>query len=91
MRAAPSSFKTHQGLADALYEANRDKQNLSRVIAELDLSVRILEPVPDVVNVPMVFRRAAGYYLEHGDSLRDSSGGHCDLADNTQPTNVPSR
>jgi len=71
VRTAPASFKTHQGLADALYEADRERRNLDQVIAESDLSVRILEPVPDALNVPMVFRRAAGYHLENGDLLRD--------------------
>jgi hypothetical protein len=73
VRTAPGSFKTHQALADALYEADRERRNLGQVIAESDLTVRILEPVPDALNVPMVFRRAAGYHLENGDLLRDSN------------------
>jgi hypothetical protein len=72
VRAAPRSFKTHQGLADALYESDPGHPDLNRVIEEADRSVAILDALPDAVNVPGSYRRAAGYYLEHGDLLRDS-------------------
>jgi hypothetical protein len=72
VRAAPNSFKAHQGLADALYESDPGHRDITRVIDEANRSIAILDTLPDTANVPASYRRAAGYYLEHGDALRDS-------------------
>ena len=72
VRAAPKSFKTHQGLADALYESDPTHIQLDRIVAEAEQSVAILDQLPDALKVPATYRRAAGFHLERGDALRES-------------------
>ena len=73
VQSAPRSFKAHQGLADALAEADPDHRQLDRVIAEAEKSLAIVDTLPDRLKVPPSYRRAAGYYLERGDLKRDAS------------------
>lgn len=68
--SAPNSFKTHKGLANALYEADPGNVDVKRVTAEADKSLAILDGLPDKDNVPEMYRRAAGYFMDLGDAMK---------------------
>ncbi len=69
VRTSPNSFKSHEMLAEALYDADPNQTNLGRVIDEAERSVAIVERLPDAQNDPEIFRRTAGYDLDQGDHL----------------------
>jgi tetratricopeptide (TPR) repeat protein len=79
VHAAPNSFKTHKGLANALYRQTDDRSNLPQVVAEAERAVAILDSVPDALNVMDAYRAASGYQIELGDRLqregRDTEAG----------------
>jgi hypothetical protein len=69
VRVAPDSFKTHGGLAEALYKSTPDRGNLDRVIAEKEKSLALIAAVPEPASAANPFREAAAYYLEYGEWL----------------------
>jgi protein O-mannosyl-transferase len=69
VRTSPDSFKSHEMLAEALYDADPTQANLGRVIDEAEKSVAIVGRLPDAENDPEIFRRTAGYYLDQGDHI----------------------
>lgn len=69
VEASPRSFKAHGALAEALYNSDPSRANLARVIAEKELSLAILEDVPDPVQISRPYREAAAYQLEYGEFL----------------------
>lgn len=73
---SPNSYKSHKLLAEALYDSDPSHANIDRVLAEMEKSLAILEPVADWHNNPDAYRRAGGYYLTKGDLLakRGSDG-----------------
>jgi len=66
---APNSFKSHDSLAEALYESDPTHDNLDQVIGEEEKSLAILARLPDSEQPPRPFRAAASYYLERGEWL----------------------
>jgi hypothetical protein len=68
-RVAPASFKAHDSLAEALYEADPLHNNLDRVTEEKEKSLGILETLPDRDRPVRPYRAGASYYLEQGDWL----------------------
>lgn len=69
VEAAPRSFKAHSGFAEALYNADPSHSNLTRVVAEKEISLALLEGVPHPEEVSLQYREAATYALELGDLL----------------------
>lgn len=63
--ASPESFKTHKGLAGAIYDSHQSEENLDIAIAELETGRRILEQVPLDLR-----RREATLYVHLGIYLR---------------------
>jgi len=75
VKACPKSYKTHAMLASALFAADPDHNHLDRVIAEADLSLAVLDPLPDLHNVAQAYGQAGDYYLLTGDLLLDHGPG----------------
>jgi hypothetical protein len=69
-RVAPASFKTHDSLAESLYQVDPSHHNLDRVIEEKEKSLAILETLPDRDRPVRPYRAGASYYLEQGDWLQ---------------------
>jgi hypothetical protein len=69
-RVAPASFKTHDSLAEALYQADPSHNNLDRVTDEKEKSLAILDTLPDRDRPVRPYRAGASYYLEQGDWLQ---------------------
>jgi protein O-mannosyl-transferase len=76
---APNSFKAHDSLAEALYEADPTHANLDRVIEEKEKSLAILATLPASDQPPRVYRAAASYYLERGDWLASRHAAAADV------------
>ena len=66
--ASPESFKTHKGLAGAIYEAHPTEENLDVAIAQLETGRRILEQRPLALS-----RREATLYVHLGIYLRQKA------------------
>jgi tetratricopeptide (TPR) repeat protein len=66
LKASPNSFKTHMVTAE-LFSAEGPDYNLDRAIDESEKSIAILDPLPDSLNTPLVYRNAGGEYLAKGD------------------------
>jgi len=73
VQAAPGSYKAHALLATALYDSHA---NLDSVLAELEKSLALLDPLPDLKNSATPYQQTGLYYLEKGDALltRDADG-----------------
>jgi hypothetical protein len=69
VRAAPNSFKVHDRLAEALYQAGSSGDRLTDVISAADRAVAILDTLPDERKVIEPYRRNAGFHLELADRL----------------------
>jgi len=77
VRAAPASFKSHSGLAEALREADRSGANHDRVVAEKEQSLAILADAPDPSHTSKALYEAATYHVERGewrDAQRNGGG-----------------
>jgi tetratricopeptide (TPR) repeat protein len=70
VRVSPNSFKLHRLLATSLFEADPSHSNIDRVIEEQEKSLALLDPLPDALSTPDVYRQAGFYYLIQGDQLR---------------------
>ena len=70
VQAAPDSFKTHAGLADAIYQSDPNRAQLDRVVLEMNRSVAILDEAPPGGRPWLTYRQAAVYALEYADQLR---------------------
>jgi hypothetical protein len=79
VQSAPQSFKSHSGLANALYQADPARTNLDRVVAEKDASLAILATVPNPAETPMPYYEAAVYHTEYADRLK-GTGAAADAA-----------
>ena len=62
----PASYKSHLLLANSLFEADSTR-NIDRVLAEIEKSIAILQPIPPELNNAGVLRRAAAWYLAKAD------------------------
>ncbi len=67
VRAAPRSYKAHELLANALYDADPQHSQLDRAIKQEELAVAVLDGLPDSRNTWSAYRQLAGYYLTKGD------------------------
>jgi tetratricopeptide (TPR) repeat protein len=76
VETAPSSFKAHRGLAEAIYEADPAHAGLDRAVAEMEKSTAILASLPDARNDARTHRELASYYLEQGDAAGASALQH---------------
>ena len=66
-RAAPRSYKAHELLATALYDADPQHSQLDRAIEEDERAVSLLDPLPDYRNTSSAYRQLATFYLaKHG-------------------------
>src|SRR5262249_46235463 len=81
VEAVPTSAKAHLALGEALYDADPSHAGIDRVISEIERSVALLEPVPDVLSSFRTWRQAAAYHLEKADSLRMAAGGRGPVSD----------
>ena len=61
VRVSPNSFKLHRLLAASLFESDPSHSNIDQVIAEQEKSLALIQPLPDVLSRPEVYRMA-GYY-----------------------------
>ncbi|HEX7794046.1 MAG TPA: hypothetical protein VF456_06830 [Vicinamibacterales bacterium] len=77
---APASFKSHDSLAEALYEADPSHSNLERVTEEKEKSLATLQELPEPLVPVTPYRTGASYYLERGDWLQMHNGTPTDVA-----------
>lgn len=77
---APASFKSHDSLAEALYQADPSHNNLERVTEEKEKSLAILQELPEPLVPVTPYRTGASYYLERGDWLQAHNGTPKDAA-----------
>jgi hypothetical protein len=66
VETAPLSFKTHTGLAQAMYT---DHLGLDGVLRENERSLAILDSVPDGRNSAVTYLRTAAEHIENGRKL----------------------
>ena len=76
VEVSPRSYKTHEALAAALFEANPDGANLDRAIAEAEKGLAILRGLPDERMNSEAFRQAADYYMAKGNRLSAGDTDH---------------
>ena len=69
VRVVPDSYKAHEALAEALYDADPAHGNIDQVIAEADRAVAILASLPDTLTSLHAHRQAAAYYLDKANAL----------------------
>src|SRR5579871_3189811 len=67
VQAAPDSFKSHRLLAAALFDADSSHSNIDRAIEEIEKSMMLVDPLPDVLNKSGSYQLAALYYMTKGD------------------------
>jgi tetratricopeptide (TPR) repeat protein len=67
VRVSPRSYKLHQLLAVALFEADPQNSNIDQVIAEQEKSVALLDKLPNELNRADSYRQAGYYHLLRGD------------------------
>jgi len=67
VRVSPRSYKLHQLLAVALFEADPQNSNIDQVIAEQEKSVALLDKLPNELNRADSYRQAGYYRLLRGD------------------------
>jgi protein O-mannosyl-transferase len=77
---APASFKSHDSLAEALYEADPSHGNLERVTDEKEKSLAILQELPEPLVPVTPYRTGASYYLTRGDWLQAQNGTPTEVA-----------
>ena len=77
---APASFKSHDSLAEALYEADPSHSNLERVTEEKEKSLAILQGLPEPLVPVTPYRTGASYYLERGAWLQAQNGTPTEVA-----------
>jgi tetratricopeptide (TPR) repeat protein len=69
---APGSFRTHQLLAQALYESD-PKANLDKAIREYEITSRVLEPLPPERSCPQCFTELGTFYYAKAISAGGAS------------------
>lgn len=74
LRIVPGSFKPHLAIAEAWFEGNREGR-LDQIIAEAEKSAEIVSPLPDRLNIALVYQKLGSYYIEKGDSLSSRANG----------------
>lgn len=72
VRTSPRSFKLHRLLASTLLAADPSRANIDHVVEEVDESLAIVDPLPDLQNVPETYYLGGAAYLEKGDRLQKS-------------------
>jgi tetratricopeptide (TPR) repeat protein len=77
---APASFKSHDALAEALFEADLSHSNLERVTEEKEKSLAILHRLPEPLAPVTPYRTGASYYVLRGDWLQAHKGTPDDVA-----------
>ncbi|MGP8245310.1 MAG: protein O-mannosyl-transferase TMTC1-related protein, partial [Bryobacteraceae bacterium] len=70
VRTSPRSFKLHRLMATAMFAADPSHANIDRVVEEIDKSLAILAPLPDLRNAPETYHFAGAAYLVKGDRLQ---------------------
>lgn len=73
VRACPYSFKGHSSLASALFDADPSHFNLDRVLAEMEKSLAIVDPLPHALSRTEIYTPAGGCYRLKGDSMKPGS------------------
>jgi tetratricopeptide (TPR) repeat protein len=63
VRVSPDSFKIHRLLASSLFESDPSHSRIDAVIAEIEKSLALLDPLPAALSSPEVYRLAGYYYL----------------------------
>jgi protein O-mannosyl-transferase len=86
VETSPNSYKTHEALATALYEADPTHANIDSVIAETTKSLAILEGLPREQSRSESYRQAAEYYLMKGHmtTAHTADGGAAMTAESQQ-------
>jgi hypothetical protein len=69
VKDSPASYKTHFFLANSLYDTDFGHGTIVRVIAEVEKSLAIVEPLPDARKPAALYSAAGGYYMTRGSSL----------------------
>ncbi len=80
VRTSPRSFKLHRLMATAMFAADPSHANIDRVVEEIDKSLAILAPVPDLQNAPEIYDFAGAAYLAKGDRLETAGAGGAETA-----------
>ena len=74
------SFKLHRLMAAAMFDADPSHANVDRVVEEIDKSLAILAPLPDLRNAPDAYQLAGAAYLVKGDRLQMAGTGNAEAA-----------
>ena len=79
VETSPNSYKTHSGLAFALFEADPDHANPDRAIAEAEKGLAIVQGLPDDRLNSEIFLQAADFYRAKADLLSLGGAAHAEL------------
>lgn len=74
VETSPRSFKLHRLLATTMFDADHSHANIDGVVAEIDRSLAIVDPLPDLESVPETYCFGGAAYLEKGELLRAAGG-----------------
>jgi tetratricopeptide (TPR) repeat protein len=80
VETSPRSFKLHRLMATTMFAADPSHANIDRVVEEIDKSLVILNPLPDLRNAPGTYHFAGAAYLAKGDRLQTAGAGNAETA-----------
>jgi tetratricopeptide (TPR) repeat protein len=80
VRTSPRSFKLHGLMATTMFAADPSHANIGRVVEEIDKSLAILDPLPDLRNASGTYHFAGAAYLAKGDRLQTAGAGDAEMA-----------
>ena len=80
VETSPRSFKVHRLMATTMFAADPSHANIDRVVEEIDKSLVILNPLPDLRNAPGTYHFAGAAYLAKGDRLQTAGAGNAETA-----------
>jgi tetratricopeptide (TPR) repeat protein len=80
VEASPGSFKAHNMLANALYDADPGHANIDQTIQEAEKGLAPLTVLPDLRNNADSYLRAGSFYAERGEGLRQRDAAGSDAA-----------
>jgi tetratricopeptide (TPR) repeat protein len=80
VRTNPRSYKLHRLMATSMFAADPSHANIDRVVEEIDKSLAILAPLPELESAPEIYDFAGAAYLAKGDRLRTVGAGGAEAA-----------
>jgi tetratricopeptide (TPR) repeat protein len=80
VQTSPRSFKLHRLMATTMFAADPSHANIDRVVEEIDKSLAIVDPLPDLRKAPETYCFAGAAYLARGDRLQTARAGDAETA-----------